>query len=138
MSVLSTEKRINYWKLLFGTETDFTILNETWDFCLESLVKEFYVFTQIYIDFYGHQSLFIRVSTSHVQWTINNMENSLQNFHMHWLMWVLYNNTIQQPRMRDKFRGRPYKELKFYNFSPTLLFSWWPCGGHETHYNMHS
>ena len=40
---------------LFGIqleiETDLKILNETWDFCLESLIKEFYMFIGWYIDF---------------------------------------------------------------------------------------
>lgn len=40
---------------LFGIqleiETDLKVLNETWDFCLESLIKEFYMFSGWYIDF---------------------------------------------------------------------------------------
>lgn len=44
-------KRIDYLELLPVTEIDLKILNETWDLCLESLVKEFYMFIECYVDF---------------------------------------------------------------------------------------
>lgn len=43
----------DYLKLLFGTETDLKILNESWEFSLESLVRVLYVymFIKCYIVF---------------------------------------------------------------------------------------